>query len=202
MVKQLKEYLCDNGYPLNVCWSEDATRITGGVEYKSLTDQLSGLVAPLDETNGLPITGLFDCVSPQKVIENIKKYPVGRNVQLAMVQPLAISAAPFCVLYYCTDNRFDKASVQSKWDHVTKEFVKHGISIACKATDGDSRFIGAMIEEMGLNNPGINQLNEFGNWFISLRGKVCVQDPTHLANKFRTRLMKRSKILILGKKAV
>lgn len=73
MVKQLKDYLESNGYPFNICWSEDATRITGGFEYRSTSDQLDGLVAPLNNISGLPITGLFDCVSPKRIIENLKK---------------------------------------------------------------------------------------------------------------------------------
>lgn len=116
-----------------------------------------------------------------------------------MAQPISMNAAAFCVLFYCTDNRFDTGSVQRKWHHITDEFEKYGISIVCKATDGDSRFIGAMVEEMGLNKPGANQPNELGNWFISNQGTVFVQDPTHLAYKLRTRLMKTSKPLILGK---
>lgn len=196
MASQLKSYLVANGYPLSICWSEDATRISGGVEYRSDTDQLSGLVATLDSNTGLPIQGLFDCSTPQQIIEHIRNYPIGRNVELGMAQPMASSAAPFCCLYYCTDNRFDTESVTKKWMHIKQELKKEGIQMMCKATDGDTRFIRAMIDEMELTK---SNDHAFGDWFASNDSAICVQDPTHLANKLKTRLMKASKQLILGK---
>lgn len=196
MAAELRTYLDGHNYPLKICWSEDATRITGGVEYRSGSDELSGLVATLDGTSGLPIQGLFSCATPQKVIQHIQNHPLARNVQLAMAQPLTSGAAPFCVLYYCTDNRFDANSVTKKWSHVKQELQNAGIELVCKATDGDSRFIRAMVNEMNLS--GQND-HEFGTWFIANVTSVCVQDPTHLANKLRNRMMNTSKQLVLGK---
>lgn len=197
MVAELKKYLLSNGYPLTVCWSEDATRITGGIEYKYSSDQLTGLVAPLDD-NGMPKINTFDCSSPVKIISYIKNYPVGRNVQLAMVQPIAANAAPFCIQYYCTDNKFTASDVIRKWNFIQKELEREGIHIVCKATDGDSRFIGAMLGKMQLP---CDEKNSLGDWFVGSAKlkEIYVQDPTHLANKFRTRLMNLNKQMILGK---
>lgn len=197
MVRELKRFLTSNGYPLIVCWSEDATRITGGVEYKASLDQLTGLVAPLDDATGMPVSSLFDCSTPRQVLNHLRTFPVGRNVQLTMVQPLVVGASPFCVHYYCTDNRFTTQAVTKKWRFCQELFEEEGIQIACRATDGDTRFIRAMIDRMAL--PSSNH-NPFGNWFVGLASAdaICVQDPTHLANKHRTRLMNTSKQLILG----
>ncbi|XP_065074604.1 uncharacterized protein LOC135698522 [Ochlerotatus camptorhynchus] len=194
MASELKSYLVANGYPLSICWSEDATRISGGVEYRSDTDQLSGLVATLDSNTGLPIKGLFNCSTPQQIIKHIRNYPIAMNVELGMAQPMATGAAPFCCLYYCTDNRFDTESVTKKWHHIKRELQKAEIQVVCKATDGDTRFIRAMIDEMEFNK---SNDHSFGEWFAS-NNSICVQDPTHLANKLRTRLMKASKQLLLG----
>lgn len=196
MVSELRSYLDANNYPLKICWSEDATRITGGVEYRSDTDELSGLVATLDKTSGLPEQGLFRCSNPQKVIEHIHNYPIARNVQLAMAQPLISGSAPFCLLYYCTENRFDTQSVTTKWSHVKRQLEAGGIEVVSKATDGDTRFVRAMIEEMGLTK---TNEQEFGSWFTSNVNSICIQDPTHLANKLRTRMMNPRKQLVLGK---
>lgn len=199
MIQELKTYLERNGYPLSICWSEDATRITGGIEYRSESDQLSGLVATLDSSTGLPIRGLFECSTPQKVISHLRKYPVAKNVQLAMAQPISTGSSPFCCLYYCTDNKFDTQSVTTKWRHVQRELQKEGIKLVGKATDGDSRFIRAMVDEMGFAAENRKQSSSFGKWLIGNEETVCIQDPTHLANKMRTRLMNPSKQLTLGK---
>lgn len=197
MVKDLKAYLLANGYPLVVCWSEDATRITGGIEYKPSTDQITGLVAPLDETTGLPNCNM-ECSSPQAVLDLLRKHSIGRNVQLAMVQPMLQGASPFCVNYYCTDNRFSTEDVTKKWEHADFVFRQEGIEIACKSTDGDSRFIRSMINKMQL--PTVTP-NRFGEWFVAIDclDAIFVQDPTHLANKFRTRLMNPAKDLVIGR---
>lgn len=196
MVSELKAYLLNNGYPLAVCYSEDATRISGGVEYKYSGDQLTGLVAPLNE-NGMPTRDLFGCTSPSKVISDIQNHPIGRNVELAMARPILHNAAPFCILYYCTDNKFSSADVSKKWDYIQAEMNRQGIKIVCKATDGDTRFIRTMLKQMDLPS---EQKNPFGEWFVSNTNmdQICIQDPTHLANKFRTRLMKADQQLILG----
>lgn len=198
MVAELKKYLITNGYPLLVCWSEDATRITGGIEYKVSSDQLTGLVAPLNASNGMPVTSAFGCSTPRQVLNHLQNFPVGRNVQLTMIQPLMVGASPFCVNYYCTDNRFKSEDVTKKWNFTQEIFEEVGIKIVCRATDGDSRFIRSMIDRMTL--PNISD-NPFGDWFVALptEDAICVQDPTHLANKFRTRLMNTSKQLMLGK---
>lgn len=203
MVVELKKYLQKNGYPFAVCWSEDATRITGGVEYKSIDDQLTGLVAPLDH-NGMPKTNTFKCSSPMKIVNDLKSYPIGRNVQLCMVQPLAKHAAPFCVNFFCTDNKFTTQDVLNRWEFVEREFAKEGITIVAKSTDGDSRFIGGMMEQMKFTretDAPAEADNVFGDWYIAdnSSSKICVQDPTHLVNKFRTRLMKIDKPLLIGK---
>ncbi|XP_058828569.1 uncharacterized protein LOC131688380 [Topomyia yanbarensis] len=197
MIKELKEYMERNRYPLAICWSEDATRITGGIEYNLNEDKLSGLVAPIG-TNGMPIMNLFKCSSPRKVLANIQDKPIGRNVQLCMAQPICMDAAPFCILYYCTNNKFSTTDVLNKWNFVQAEMDKEDIKVVCMATDGDSRFIGAMLKKMKLPN---HNDNPFGAWFVSNTNNdsLCVQDPTHLANKFRTRLVNQTKQLILGR---
>lgn len=196
MIKKLKSYLLLHKYPLVVSWSEDATRITGGVEYKPQTDELTGLVVPLNKSTGLP-SGSMKCPSPQAVLDHLKRCPVARNVQLTLVQPLVVGAAPFCVNYYCTDNKFTAEDVKLKWEYANQLFEQEGIQIASKATDGDSRFIRAMLDNMQLPT---NNKNSFGDWFASADNlnAVYIQDPTHIANKFRTRLINPAKNLIIG----
>lgn len=198
MLNELKKFLIRNKYPFDICWSEDATRITGGVEYKSSTDSLSGLVAPMD-INGMPLQKIFHCSSPAKVIEDMRKHPVGRNVHVCMAQPMMKNSAPFCTLFFCTDNKFSSQDVMNRWNWIKTELDKEGIRIVCKASDGDTRFISAMMKSMELP---CNDVNPYGDWFKSNTKKtdICIQDPTHLANKFRTRLMKRGNQLILGNK--
>lgn len=53
LVAQVKKYLEERNLPMVVWVSEDATRITGRLQYDPGSNQIVGLVLPLDE-NGIP----------------------------------------------------------------------------------------------------------------------------------------------------
>lgn len=69
--EELKTYLVDNNLPLFVWLSEDATRITGRIQYDSNTNQLIGFVLPFDK-NGMPITNVYMARSAQEIEKHFK----------------------------------------------------------------------------------------------------------------------------------
>ncbi|XP_058454508.1 uncharacterized protein LOC131432318 isoform X1 [Malaya genurostris] len=196
-VEELKAYIIRNNLPMIVIMSEDATKINGALEYDSTRNKVCGLVAPLDN-NGMPQCDLFEITNPRKLIADVHQYPIGRNVVVTMTQPLKQKTAPFCLQYFCTDNKFTSSQVRTRWNSIKTKLLNAGIGVIATSTDGDPRYVTAMMEDMRM--PTITD-NPYGEYFIASCSaeNICVQDPTHTINKFRTRLMRRDKQLIIGK---
>lgn len=53
----LAKYLQDLNLPKIVSLSEDGTRIVNRIQYDKGTNQLVGFVLPIQDTNGMPLTG-------------------------------------------------------------------------------------------------------------------------------------------------
>lgn len=191
------KFLETNNLPKVFVLSEDATRITGGIGYDTRRDQVYGLVSPIGP-DGMPMKSFFPASSPMKVIEYIQKYPIGRNLYVTMAQPLKHGAASFCIMFSCSDNKFLSDDVLRRWNHTEQQCSNAGLNLICRASDGDPRLISAMLRKMSL--PCGDQ-NPFGPWYVAKFSveNICIQDPIHLINKMRTRLMKTGKRLILGK---
>lgn len=68
---ELKKYLDDRKLEPLVWISEDATRITGRVQYDSATNELIGFVLPLS-SNGMPLRGIYQARSAKEIEEHFK----------------------------------------------------------------------------------------------------------------------------------
>lgn len=68
---ELKRYLEDRQLEPIVWISEDATRITGRVQYDSATNELIGFVLPLS-SNGMPLRGVFQARSAKEIEDHFK----------------------------------------------------------------------------------------------------------------------------------
>lgn len=64
---ELLLYLKEQNLPLTVSISEDATRITGRVQYDSSTKQLIGFTLQLNHLNGMPMTYSFPAQSAEEI---------------------------------------------------------------------------------------------------------------------------------------
>lgn len=111
---EFTRYLEDNDLPRVFVMSEDATRISGGIGYNSIKDQIYGLVPPID-TNGMPVRNFFVASSPMQVKALIQRYPIGRNIYVIMAQPLKSGSEAFCLMFACSDNRFNTKDVLRRW---------------------------------------------------------------------------------------
>lgn len=70
-VSQLKKYLQDRNLPLTVFACEDGTRLTGRLQFDPATNQIVGLVLPLDE-HGVPKTNSFLATSVKAMQDHVK----------------------------------------------------------------------------------------------------------------------------------
>lgn len=119
----LKAYLekikCSN----DIFLSEDASGIVQKITYDVHSDQLVGLVLPLNDSNGMPIMFSF-LAKNREDIERYLKLPQSTLVYIILAQPLKIGAAPFILQLFGTDNKFTTSNVLNRWKYITTELKK------------------------------------------------------------------------------
>lgn len=126
--------------------AEDATRITGKIEYDSRSNKVLGFVLPLK--NGLPDQNKYIATSAE-AIQNIFK--IGNKATYAyviMAQSLSCNVPAYCLSLFSTDNKFDANDILERWTFIKKEARKFGITIVGFSSDGDTR----LLKGMRLNN--------------------------------------------------
>lgn len=120
---ELKEYLLNLGAE-NIVWlCEDATGINSKMEYDPKTNQIVGLVLPIDKQSGMPISNSFLA----KSVEDIQKYvknPVSIHVYVVLAQPLKENAPPFVLQIFGTDSKFTAKDVTRRWQHTIGELKR------------------------------------------------------------------------------
>lgn len=102
---------------------EDATGINAKIEYDSSTNQIVGLVLPINDVTGIPESLTFLANS----VDDIKKYtkkPVSKLIYAVLAQPLHPGVPPFVLQMFGTDNTFEAKDVVRRWAHITEELQK------------------------------------------------------------------------------
>lgn len=103
--------------------SEDDTGVVSKIEYDSASDELVGLVLPLNRTTGMPICHTFTAKSAQEIAQHMGK-SMSTHVYIVMAQPLKENIPPFLLLMFGTDNKFKTLSVLQRWKYIQKELKK------------------------------------------------------------------------------
>lgn len=193
---ELLQYLTERKLPLSVALSEDATRITGRVEYDHRTNQVSGFVLPINKNTGMPIPYSF----PARNRDEILKYfasctPLANFVNVIMARPLA-NYPPFCLLLYSSDGKYSSEDVDKRWMFIVAELAKVNIKVPTISSDSDPRYNSSMRKRSKL---GIKS-DIFGDveWFSSglsefYEGPFCVQDHIHNVTKERNLFLRTGK---------
>lgn len=108
--------------PRQVHIEEDASGIVDKYSYDSSTNQIIGLVLPLDSKTGMPIPFTF---TPQSVdeMEDFIKNPKSTLVYLVLAQPIKENVPPFILQIYGIDNKFKSADVLQRWKHTKDQLA-------------------------------------------------------------------------------
>lgn len=61
-----------------------------------------------------------------------------------MVQPLSLTAEPFCLQLFGTDSKFDFTDAAKRHRFMRQELKKEGIDVLGLSTDGDPKFLKTM----------------------------------------------------------
>lgn len=202
--EELLQYLKERNLPKAVAISEDMTRIVGRVQFDSRSNQLFGLVEPINNKTGMPIPFCFPARTDTEIIRHFMNGKVSGYLNVLMAQPIAKNASPYCLLLYGSDNKFTANTVKRRWKYIVNELIKIGIIVLSISSDSDPRYNSAMRELSGI---GQNTF-DFAKWFscsLNILAPYCIQDLIHIITKMRNfilRTLYNSKILPFGNRSI
>lgn len=116
---ELSKYL-DNLKTVKAVWiAEDATAIISKITYDPATNQLVGILLPLNG-NGCPVS--FSYLA--KYVETMKHYvqlSKSKSVYVVIAQALDESIPPFILQMFGTNNQFKSQDVVRRWRYTIAE---------------------------------------------------------------------------------
>ncbi|KAK3928336.1 Calcium-binding protein 4 [Frankliniella fusca] len=195
---ELKRYMLSQGYTTNkVLISEDGTVVNGRIEYDIKTNQLVGFVLPL--RNGVPVAISFPAVSAHAMRSYFENHVACKTVYVIMAQPLVHKSSPFCLALFGTDNKFLHTDVLARWKWMDQAAAEAGIEIVCRYSDGDGKLLRAMIISLFSNTERCKKWPWFHASLDVSDHNIVMQDTIHLLVKLKSKLLKPSEIIPLGK---
>lgn len=105
--------------------SEDASGIVTKVQFDPKSNQLIGLVLPLNSKTGMPVKLNFTAVSAaeiQRMMENESKSTL---LYAIMAQPLIEHSPPFVLQIFGIDNKFKTTDVVNRWKYTSQELKRY-----------------------------------------------------------------------------
>ena len=193
---------------------EDATRVISRVDYDSSSDQLVGFVLPMD-SSGLPKLDSFPASSFETIENHFLVGTVAKYAFVYMAQPLSKTVPSYVLACLSSDNKFTAEHVIQRWKYIHFECAKLGIDVISFGADGDSREMKTMRVSSQLQyrpdplwqlspSSSLSKLklpNEWIEWFaLKYVTNICyVQDMVHIGVKMKSRLLKPSIVLPMGK---
>lgn len=198
----LKEHLTKRNLPLCVWLSEDATSLSGRVEYDPVSNKLVGLILPLDPNSSMPITDSFMATSARAMENHMNNNKKASLLYTYMAQPLQDDAPPYCVCLFGTNGCMNYKQVMNRWKYITDHIESQGIEVAGFSADGDKRVMKAYRIHMNLGTLDTNNYEKYqveGFHAKILPKQICIEDVPHLGNKLNNRLFKDSFFAPMGK---
>lgn len=127
--KELSEYLTNLNAPRKVWICEDASGIVKNISYDSATNQLVGLVLPINRNTGIPIAFTFTPQSIDDIKEQIDNNSKSTHLYIVLAQPLMDNVPPFILQAYGTDNTFTTWDVLNRWKHMKDQLARYSVVI-------------------------------------------------------------------------
>lgn len=121
--QELSTYLEELNSKKCVWLCEDETGIDVKIEYDAISNQLVGVVLPLNSKTELPESFTFVADSAED-IQRIVKFSKSTLVYVVLAQPLKNHAPPFVLQIFGTDNKFKSQNVVQRWDYTIAELKK------------------------------------------------------------------------------
>lgn len=195
----LKQFIVKRKLRLQVWLSEDATKIANKIECDSTTDQIIGLVLPMD-AHGNPVPYTFLAKNVATMQQSLLDNPKADYVYTVMARSLDVNAPSFFLQLFGTDNKFTTGMVLKRWSHTERVLSSEEIEVLGWSSDGDTRCLRAMLIRSGLPCVASNAPRSWQEWFNAFfkPDMICVQDTHHITSKFRNRLYDHTAVIALG----
>lgn len=200
-IEELNNYLSNLHLPKIFSLSEDATRITGRVQYDQKNNQIVGFVLPVD-SNSMPISRSYPARTASEIeryfydVELRKEKQPANYINVVMAQPLVRGIPPICLMLYGTDNKYSAIAVGKRWAHISSLLQQNGIKVIAFGSDSDPRSNSAMRKHLQFGAIRDIQCEAVPGWFgaefnINME-YYPIQDTVHNGTKFRNKLLNQS----------
>ena len=205
----IKEYTQSNNCDY-VFSSEDSTSSICRVDYDAQSDCFLGFSSPL--VNGLPQVNFFRTNNFEQLKTWFDDYDKSTFSNLHMIQSIIPSAPSVILSAYGSNNKATATEVLKRWLHIYNKCLVHGIHVIGFSSDGDPRYLRAMrlCTRFFAELPNLNVLKHNDQFYVKLPQDWCwffmkgeqillfMQDPIHVATKFRNRLLSTVALMKMG----
>ncbi|CAM4918469.1 unnamed protein product [Rotaria socialis] len=199
--------------------SEDATGVIKKIKYDSITNKFIGFPTPLD--HGVPIKEYYHTDSLDTLKLWFNSIDKASLLNVHMIQPVQSTTqntipSSFLLSAYGIDNTATANDILQRWWYIFNQCLQRNIRIIGFATDADAKYVRAMRLMSGffasLPNFPVHQhqqaftvkLKSRWPWFFLREQQLLLffQDATHLATKWRNRLLSSTAELRLGDQSI
>ena len=212
---ELATHISQNKAPNAVTIGEDATRLISRVEWDAETNRCCGFVLPVNEME-LPVVDSFLALTFEGIERMFMDNKISNYAYVYMAQPLMDGCPPFCLMIMGTNNKFTARSVLLRWCYIVDECKKRNIHVLSIGGDGDSRLLKAMKLSTDIFSSARSDLlsshspcssltlsgipSEWKAWFhVQPSSLAFVQDTVHVAVKLKSRLLRPSSLIPMGR---
>lgn len=205
----MKEYVQASG--LNYVYvGEDSTSSLVHIDYDAQTNCFIGFKPPL--INGIPQVNHFQTENFDQLRKWFDEADKSNFITLLMIKSIVPSIPPMILSACGSNNQVIAIDILKKWLFIYNKSYSAGVCVLGFSTDADSRFLRAMRLCSGLfaelpnlnlfryNSPFDLNIPKHWSWFFMKEQQVMfsMQDPIHIATKFRNRLLSKSAKLKMG----
>jgi hypothetical protein len=181
--------------------AEDSTSSIFRVEYNAQSNSFIGFSSPL--VHGIPKPNFFQTDNFDELKSWFDNFDKSKFINLHMIQSLKPFVPPLILSAYGSNNKATATEVLKRWLYIYNKSLVEGVRVIGFSTDGDSRYLRAMrlCSRFFAELPNLNLFknhDEFSinlprhwNWFFMKEKQILLfmQDPIHIATKFRNRLL-------------
>ncbi|CAF3933165.1 unnamed protein product [Rotaria sp. Silwood1] len=207
--KLLKEYSQSNNCNY-IFSSEDCTSCICHIDYDVQLNSFIGFASPL--IDGMPQPNFFRTENFEELKMWFNNCNKSKFINIHMIQTVVPSASPFILSAFGSDNKFTATDVLKRWLYIYNQCLLQDIRVIGFSSDGDPRCLKTMrlctrffAELPNLNlykyNDNFNiKIPEQWSWFFMKDQQILLfmQDPPHIATKFRNRLLSEVALMKMG----
>jgi hypothetical protein len=191
--------------------AEDSTGSICRVEYDAQSNSFIGFSSPL--VHGIPKPNFFQTENFDELKSWFNNFDKSKFINLHMIQSVKPFVPPLILSTYGSNNKATATDVLKRWLYIYNKSLVEGVRVIGFSTDGDSRYLRAMrlCSRFFAELPNLNLFknhDEFSiniprqwNWFFMKAQQILLfmQDPIHVATKFRNRLLSEVASMKMGK---